>query len=136
MRPKATVLAVEDLRLVAKDLQARLKRLGYQAAVASTGDEALRQVEQVRPDVVLMDIVLEGDLGGVEAARVIRERWGLPIIFLTAHADAETVRRAQAAGPADYVLKPFSDQDLDHAIARVLGLARDASPPPSARPHA
>jgi CheY-like chemotaxis protein len=101
MRPKATVLAVEDLRLVAKDLQARLKRLGYQAAVASTGGEALRQVEQVRPDVVLMDIVLEGEMDGIEAAQVIRERWGLPIIFLTAHADPETVRRAQAAGPAD-----------------------------------
>lgn len=122
MKQKATVLAVEDLRLVARDLESRLKRLGYEAAVVSNGYEALSRAEALRPQIVLMDIVLEGDQDGIAVAEEMRRRFGVPVIFLTAHADEETVRRAQRTGPADYLLKPFHDGELDAAIQRVLML--------------
>ncbi len=111
------ILVVEDLRIVAKDLQSRLKRMGHAVVGAvTTGEEAVREAEREQPEIVLMDIVLAGPMDGVGAARIIRERFGIPVIYLTAHADDETVRRAHATGPAHYLLKPFEDRELQDAI--------------------
>ena len=98
------VLVVEDQRLVAADLEDTLKRLGYEVvgSVAS-GEEAIAKSIDVRPDLVLMDIRLRGEMDGIQAAAAIRERMEVPIVYLTAYADEETVRRAMVTGPFGYI---------------------------------
>ncbi len=111
------VVAVEDERLVAMDLKVRLKALGYEvSAVAASVDEVIQKLNEDRPHVVLMDIRLEGERDGIEAAEIVRERFDVPVVFLTAHADAETLDRARVTGPFGYILKPFDDRELRAAI--------------------
>jgi PAS domain S-box-containing protein len=111
------VVAVEDERLVARDLQLRLNDLGFEVpALATSADEAVEVVNEVRPNVVLMDIRLEGGRDGIEAARIVREHFDIPVIFVTAHADAETLKRARDTAPFGYILKPFDDRELQAAI--------------------
>jgi PAS domain S-box-containing protein len=117
----ARVLIVEDKRVVARDVGEHLTRLGYSVAgVTASGEEAVRLAEGLRPDLVLMDIRLEGDTDGVEAARQIRERLGLPVVYLTAYADAETLQRAKVTEPFGYVLKPFEERELRTVIEIAL----------------
>ena len=111
------VVAVEDERLVARDLKVRLNDLGYDvAALAASADEAVEVIQDVRPHVVLMDIRLEGGRDGIEVAKVVRERFDIPVVFVTAHADAETLKRACETAPFGYILKPFDDRELRAAI--------------------
>src|SRR5579875_3417492 len=111
------ILVVEDESIVAKNIQSRLKKLGYNVlALVSSGEEAIRRAEQTQPDLVLMDIVLKGDIDGVEAAKEIRARLNIPIIFLTAYADDNTLERAKVAEPFGYLLKPFEIRELRSAI--------------------
>ncbi len=110
---KATILVVEDEAITAKDLQATLEDLGYAVCgTASTGAEAMQKAEAGRPDLVLMDIVLQGKMDGIEAAEQIRANWGIPVVYLTAHSDAETIRRASITEPYGYIVKPFNDREL------------------------
>lgn len=107
------ILIVEDERIIALDLQRRLERFGYpEPLLAATGDEALTQVEEHRPDIILMDIMLSGGIDGVDAARVVKERYGIPVIFLTAYSDEKTLARAKEAEPFGYILKPFKEKEL------------------------
>lgn len=107
------ILPVEDERVVARDLQNRLKKLGYEVpVVASSKAEATSVVEKVRPDLVLMDIRLNGVPEGIDAAREMREKFDLPVIYLTAHSDPETLEQAKVTEPFGYVLKPFEDREL------------------------
>jgi signal transduction histidine kinase/AmiR/NasT family two-component response regulator len=116
-----TVLIVEDESIVALDLKQRLQSLGYKVvAIASSGEEAIEQAANNQPDLVLMDIKLKGELDGVEAAQVIRARQGLPVIFLTAYADAETLDRAKHTRPYGYLIKPFEDKDLRTTVEIAL----------------
>jgi signal transduction histidine kinase/DNA-binding NarL/FixJ family response regulator len=116
-----TVLIVEDESIVALDLKQRLQSLGYEVvAIASSGEEAIRQAASNQPDLVLMDIKLKGEMDGVEAAQVIRARQGLPVIFLTAYADAETLDRAKHTRPYGYLIKPFEDKDLRTTVEIAL----------------
>ncbi len=109
----ARILVVEDENIVAKDLAQTLTSLGYQVCgVAASGEDAVRAAHECRPDLVLMDIRLRGDIDGIEAARRIHEEMETPVVFLTAHADQATLERAAAAEPSGYVLKPFDDHDL------------------------
>jgi PAS domain S-box-containing protein len=111
------ILVVEDESIVAKNIQSRLKKLGYNVlALVSSGEEAIRRAEQTQPDLVLMDIVLKGDIDGVEAAKEIRARLNIPIIFLTAYADDNTLERAKIAEPFGYLLKPFEIRELRSVI--------------------
>jgi PAS domain S-box-containing protein len=111
------IVVVEDERIVARDLEATLTRLGYSVcAVVSSGEEAIQQAEQCRPDLVLMDIVLKGRVDGVEATRIIRERFDIPVIYLTAYADDATFQRAKATLPASYLFKPFKERELRIAV--------------------
>lgn len=111
------ILPVEDERIVARDLQMRLNRLGYQVpAIASSKAEALELLQYIQPDLVLMDIQLNGIPEGIEAAREIRERFNLPIIYLTAHSDSVTLESAMVTEPFGYILKPFEDRELLAAI--------------------
>jgi len=111
------VLIVEDQRLVAADLEDTLKRLGYDVVGSvGSGEEAIPKAIEVRPDLALMDIRLRGEMDGIQTAAAIRERMDIPVIYLTAYADEETVRRAMVTGPFGYLVKPFNERELRAAI--------------------
>jgi CheY-like chemotaxis protein len=117
------ILVVEDEAVVARDLEQTLTRLGYDVvAIAQFAAEAVGKAAETHPDLVLMDISLQGDKDGVQAAEVIAQRFGTPVVFLTAHTDKATVARAQAAQPAGYIVKPFNREKLHAAIAGALGV--------------
>ncbi len=119
------VLVVEDEKIVAKDIQYRVKSLGYDVCgIASTGAEAVESAETYRPDLVLMDIQLKGDLDGVQAADRIRSFLDIPIIYLTAYNDKVTLDRAKQTNPFGYILKPFEDRDLFTGIEMALNKHR------------
>lgn len=118
-RPK--ILVVEDEQVVALDLEQSLTGLGYEVvAVTHSGQSALQHAEQWGPDLVLMDIQLEGTLDGIAAAQKIRERWQIPVVFVTANTNEETLARAKAAGPYGYLLKPFRPKELNATILVAL----------------
>lgn len=119
--PAAQILVVEDEGVVAAHIRARLQRLGYGvAAVAATAEAALRHIGGQPPDLVLMDIRLPGPKDGVAAAAEIRERYHIPVVYLTAYADDETVQRAKVTQPYGYILKPFVVRELYSAIEIAL----------------
>jgi diguanylate cyclase (GGDEF)-like protein/PAS domain S-box-containing protein len=107
------VLIVEDERIIAFDLQRRLESFGFAVAGSvATGAAALEFCSRDRPDLVLMDIMLEGDLDGIETARLILERYQVSSVFLTAYSDTATLDRAKAAQPLAYIIKPFKEREL------------------------
>jgi PAS domain S-box-containing protein len=121
MAKGASILIVEDEGIVARDLRYRLETMGYRVAgMTSTGDEAVLKAWELRPDLVLMDIMLKGDLDGIEAARMMRERADIPVVYLTAYADEETIQRTEASGPFGYLVKPFEDRELEACIEVAL----------------
>jgi len=116
-----SILIVEDEGIVALDLQESLIRMGYDPyAIAASADEAIACVAERCPDLVLMDIRIRGDRDGIEAAAVLRERFLVPVLFLTAHADDATVARAKATTPHGYLLKPVRAAELRSAIEVAL----------------
>ena len=118
---KARIVVVEDEMIVARDLQSTLIRLGYEVpAMAASGEEALVKVAAVRPDLVLMDIHLAGEMDGITAAEHIRQHDGLPVVFLTAHSDEATFQRAQLSEPFGFVSKPFEERELEIALGMAL----------------
>ncbi len=107
------ILVVEDERIIAIDLQRRLERFGYTVvAIAAAGAQALELVKQHSPDIILMDIMLVGDIDGIETATIIKNEYAIPVIFLTAYSDEKTLERAKIAEPSGYILKPFKDKEL------------------------
>src|SRR5271165_5347588 len=117
----ARVLLVEDERIVALHLRQQLARLGYAvAAVAASGEEALRQIEAQRPDVVLMDIHINGPIDGIETTSRIAPDLQIPVIYLTAYAGETTLERARATKPYGYLVKPFSERELHATIQMAL----------------
>ncbi|MBU0487290.1 MAG: response regulator [Bacteroidetes bacterium] len=118
---KAKILIVEDENIVARDIQASLKKLGYNVPViVAAGEKALQEIEENKPDLVLMDIVLKGDVDGVEAAVQIREKYSIPVVFLTANADDKTIDKAKVAEPYGYIIKPFREKELQTTIEMAL----------------
>jgi len=118
---QARILVVEDESIVALDIQDRLKSLGYDVpATVASGERAVEQAGALRPDLVLMDIRLQGRMDGVEAADLIRQRFGIPVIYLTANADHPTVQRAKVTEPFGYVIKPFEERELHTTIEVAL----------------
>jgi len=115
------ILVVEDEGIVSLDIQNRLRRAGYTiAGVASSGVEALDQATAAKPDLVLMDIKLQGRLDGIETARLIRDRLNVPVVYLTAYADEETLKRANLTAAFGYLLKPFKERELVATIEMAL----------------
>jgi CheY-like chemotaxis protein len=111
------VLIVEDDKLIVHIEQWRLSKLGYDVCgSAGTGTEALNCVAKMRPDIILMDISLEGEMDGIEAARQIKKDFNIPVIFVSAHVDGATIERARAIHPEGFIQKPFNDDDLRVAI--------------------
>jgi PAS domain S-box-containing protein len=120
---RQTILVVEDERVVAKDLRSTLEKLGYSVPeTVASGEEAIRAASAHCPDVVLMDIRIKGLPDGVDTAEILRRRFDVPVIFLTAHADDETVARAKRVGPSGYLLKPIDRDELRRAVE--IGLYR------------
>ncbi|HEY9762564.1 MAG TPA: ATP-binding protein [Trichocoleus sp.] len=115
------ILVVEDERVVARDIEKRLKKLNYTivASVAS-GEEALAKVAELQPDLVLMDIQLKGQMDGITAAEQIRVDFDIPVIYLTAFADEDTLQRAKTTEPFGYIVKPFDERDLHVTIEVAL----------------
>ncbi len=115
------ILVVEDQNIIAMDLQFRLESLGYVVVdVVATGEDAVRVFSETEPDLALMDIRLKGALDGIEAAEQIRMHSDCPIIYLTAHSDDQTLRRARITEPHGYLLKPFEDRELHLTIEIAL----------------
>lgn len=118
---KRAILIVEDEAIVAADLAGKLVQLGYEVAGSvARGEEAIDLADHVRPDLVLMDIKLEGPLDGIETAEAIRRKHDVPIIYLTAHSDAATLARARLSEPFGYILKPFEERELATNIEMAL----------------
>lgn len=119
--PQTRIFVVEDDKRIAADLKRSLESMGYIVpAVAPSGEEAIHKVEELRPQLVLMDIVLNGRMDGIEAARIIHKRFQLPIVYLTAYADELTIERAKFTEPFGYILKPFNETELYTAIETAL----------------
>lgn len=119
MTNRARILVVEDERITAEDLRDILTQSGYEVTAAvANGEEALRRAEMDRPDLVLMDIRIEGSLDGLETARLLRQRLDIPVVYLTAHADDETLAAAKLSEPLAYIVKPFQEPEL-HATIEV-----------------
>lgn len=117
----ASIMVVEDENIVAMDIENSLISLGYQVVgVASTGEDAIDMAGETRPDLVLMDIMLRGEIDGVEAAEQIRRRYNIPVVYLTAYADGNTLQRAKITEPYAYLLKPFEDRQLHITIEMAL----------------
>ncbi len=118
---KTNILIVEDESIVAKDIQHSLKKLGYTVVgMCSTGEDAIKVAEELKPDLVLMDIMLKGDMSGIEAAGQIREKLNIPIIYLTAYADESTLSKAKVSEPYGYIIKPFKEIDLHTSIEMAI----------------
>lgn len=115
------ILIVEDEAVTALGLRNCVERLGYVvSSMADSGEEALRKVEEQAPDLALMDIMLRGEMDGIEAARKIQSRLDIPIIFLTAFDDGKMLERAKSAGPFGYIVKPFDERTLHSTIEMAL----------------
>lgn len=114
---KLNIFIVEDESIVAKDIQNNLIKLGYNVlGIANNGKDAIEQIQQLNPDVVLMDIMIKGDLTGIEVAEQVKKTINVPVIFLTAYADESTLSRAKVTEPYGYILKPFKEIDLHSTI--------------------
>lgn len=115
------ILIVEDGAIVAEDLRRRCEANGYRiAGVTASGEDALVTAEASRPDLVLMDIRLKGTMDGIEAARLIRERYDIPVVYATAYSDDATLDRAKRTSPFGYIFKPVESRDLHTTIEMAL----------------
>ncbi len=118
---RAKIVVVEDEIIILKDIIQKLKSIGYEVpASVSNGEEALKKVEDIRPDLVLMDIQLEGEIDGIEVANQIISKFNIPVIYLTSYSDSKTFNRAIGTEPDNYLVKPFDETELKTAIETSL----------------
>lgn len=123
--PGEKVLVIEDENITALEIQTKLESWGYEViGLAGSGEEAIRLANEHGTDLILADIVLRGDMDGIDAVERISHRFDVPVIYLTAHADADTFKRAKMTKPSGYVIKPFDDTELKYSIEIAL-LRRD-----------
>lgn len=115
------ILLVEDDDVIAKVADWRLKNLGYTVCGrATTGAGAMELVVNQKPDLVLMDINIRGDIDGIETAKMIKKGFNIPVVYVTSHSDGPTLERAKATRPDGFIVKPFDDNDLRVAIELAL----------------
>ena len=121
------ILIVEDELLIAKNLSHKLESLGYQiVGIVSCGADAIQRAGEMKPDLILMDIVIKGDMDGIETAVIINQKFDIPIIYTTAYADDETLQRAENTGSYGYLLKPFKQRELHATIKIALSKHQEA----------
>ncbi len=115
------ILIVEDESIVRKDIERSLTKLGYNViAQADNGEKAIEMAKEHKPEIALMDIMLKGNMTGIEAANEIKKIIDIPVIFLTAYADEATLNKAKVTEPHGYILKPFKEIDLHTTIEMAL----------------
>jgi PAS domain S-box-containing protein len=115
------ILVVEDERIVAMDLAATLQELGYDVVgMATRGEDAVQRAHELQPELILMDVRLAGNLDGIQAAEIIHRSRDVPVVYLTAHSDNETLRRAAATAASGYLVKPFKSPELRCTIEVAL----------------
>ena len=115
------ILLVEDELIVAQNIKVVLRKAGYEVpAIFCSGEEAIQGADQIRPDLVLMDIQLQGEMLGLEAAEQIRTRFDIPVVYLTAYADESSLQRAKTSQPFGYLVKPFRSEELRSTIEMAL----------------
>ncbi|WP_292377269.1 response regulator [Methanosarcina sp. UBA289] len=120
-KAEGRILVVEDEHIVAMGIKKMLKSLGYTVTgIASSGEDAISKAESTFPDVVLMDIMLKGDMDGVEAAMEIKKMFNVPVVYLTAYSDSKILERAKRTEPFGYIIKPFDEKDLYSSIEVAL----------------
>jgi len=118
---RAKILVVEDEPEVIVTLELTLKKLGYAVVgCETTAEEAIKKADELRPDLVLMDIELAGKMDGIQAADTIRKKYHIPVIYLTAICDLRTLERVGASVPFGYILKPFKEDELRTVIEIAL----------------
>jgi DNA-binding NarL/FixJ family response regulator len=123
-----SILIVEDEIILAMDMKSFLEEQGFKVqAIAFSGHDALMQAEQNRPDLVLVDIKLEGYMDGIEAAKYIMEKFAIPVVFVTGNTDQPTKDRALAIKPAGYLKKPVNEENLYAVIREVLRSRKGAA---------
>jgi len=115
------ILVVEDESIVAEDLRDSPINLGYEVpSVVSSGEKAIRTAMDISPDLVLMDIVLQGEMDGIEAAKQIRFNYDIPVVYLTSYSDEQILERAKITEPYGYIIKPFKERELNINIEIAL----------------
>ena len=115
------ILIVENERIVADDIKQRLEDLGYEViGISGNSEDALKKTGEIKPDIILMDIILTGEVDGIETAQQISEIYSIPFIYLTAYYDDEILKRASLTQPAGYITKPFNTVGLHAAIQMAL----------------
>ena len=115
------ILIVEDESIVALDLEQRLDDMNYNVVgIAGNGNEAIKKTEKLSPDLVLMDILIKGELDGIETAQKIRDLYNIPFIYLTSSLDSTILERAKTTEPSGYINKPFDDSEIQNAIQRTI----------------
>lgn len=118
---EVSVLIVEDDKIIAQIADWRLTNLGYRVCGrAATGAEAMELVGKHKPDIVLMDINIKGDIDGIETAKMIKKDFSIPVVYVTSHSEGPTLERAKETKPDGFILKPFEDDDLRVAIELAL----------------
>lgn len=122
---KDKILVVEDESIIALDIKNMLIHLGYTVpAVLNCGRDAIQMSKEIRPDLVLMDINIKGDMDGVEAAKRIFLQFNIPVIYITAYSDKKTLKRAVKSNPYGYIPKPFDSLELHTLIALTINSHR------------
>ncbi len=122
---KAKIFIVEDEAIIAMEIENQLQSLGYEvSSIVDTGEKAIKKAEEDKPDLILMDIRIKGEMDGIEAAEEIRNRFSIPVIFSTAYLDEERIERAKITMPFGYVLKPIQERDLRVTIEMALYVAK------------
>ncbi len=115
------ILIVEDDTLAGEDLKYQLEHLGYQVpAIVPSAMKALKAVDEFQPDLVLMDIFLEGDVDGIQAAAQINERWDMPLVFMSIYSDKDVLERAKITQPFGYIVKPYTERELHAVLSMAL----------------
>jgi CheY-like chemotaxis protein len=122
---KARILIVEDEAIIAMEIENQLQSLGYEVtSIVDTGEKAIKKADEDKPDLILMDIRIKGEMDGIDTAEEIRNRFGIPVIFSTAYLDKKRIERAKITMPFGYVLKPMQERDLKVTIEMAMYVSK------------
>ena len=112
-----TILIVEDEKIIAEDIKSTLVKFNYKISdIVGNGEKAIKKAKELKPDLILMDIMIEGSINGIEAAKRINREFEIPIVFLTAYSDEKILEQAAESSPFGYLIKPFDDRELRATI--------------------
>ncbi|MBT3756978.1 MAG: response regulator, partial [Candidatus Cloacimonetes bacterium] len=121
MLKEINILIVEDEIIIANDIKRALQKFNYNIIdIVKSGETAIKTVEKTKPDLVLVDILLEGTLDGIDITNTIQSEYNVPVIYLTAYSDQRTLNEAKLTAPYGYISKPFEDKELYSAIEMAL----------------